>query len=256
MPRLNCTFGSFHLRGCRDGLILCGGDAWRDRFPDALEVHLTLLLQGNRSSHVTIKHSNGKSERDDLAEEWFSPPKLRQLFSRMHELLGVQWQRHLRLVDLDELTEHDFVAVPTTDAAVVRHLAPFFKPNGIRVSNRELDRFADATIDLICECAVWPDELPLLLNPTEPIYSFRLADDGSVLQHYWLASADDDVHGRRWFAVDANAFAPFTSGRSLINTSIPALTPSCAESRRISAGHDLVVRACSEADGVAAGAVG
>jgi len=64
------------------------------------------------------------------------------------------------------------------------------------------------TIDLICECAVSPSALRLLLIPSEPIYCFQVTDDGTVSRHIWLVSSDDGAHGRRWLAVDANAFAP------------------------------------------------
>jgi hypothetical protein len=136
-------------------------------------------------------HANGKSKRDDLAGEWFSPARLLQFSARVHVVLGSQWQRHQRRVDLDELTELDFVAVPTTDAAVVRHLSGFLNPRRPRVCIRDLERFCAATIDLICECAVVPSALPLLLNRTEPIYCFQLTDDGDVAQHLWLTSSND-----------------------------------------------------------------
>lgn len=209
MPRLDFTLGSLKIRECSDGLILCGGDGWRDRHPEAINVHLTLLWRGERTSHVTIVRPNGKSKRDDLAEEWFAPPKLPRLFSRMHQLLGAQWQRHLRPVDLEELSEDGFVAVPITAAAAVRHLSGFLNPSRPRIAIRDLERFNEAVIDLMCECAVLPSDLPLLLSPTEPICCFQLSDDGSEGKTIWLTSADGDHPGeRRWFAVDANAFAP------------------------------------------------
>lgn len=208
MPRLDFTLGSLKIRECRDGLILCGGNRWRGRHPEATDVHLTLLWRGERISHVTIVRPKGKPERDDLAEQWFSPPDLPRLFSRVHHLLGAQWQRHLRPVDLDELSEHDFVAVPITAAASARHLAAFMNPNRPRVAIRDVELFRAAVIDLICECAVLPSDLPLLLSPTEPICCFQLSDDGSEGKTLWLTSADDAAGERRWFAVDANAFAP------------------------------------------------
>lgn len=98
--------------------------------------------------------------------------------------------------------------MPTTDAAVLRHLGRFLRPNRHRLSIPDLEQFAAASCELICECAVMPSALPLLLNPTQPIYCFQVTDDGSVGQHLLLAFSDDGAAGRRWFAVDANAFAP------------------------------------------------
>src|SRR5688572_11824066 len=48
---------------------------------------------------------------------------MRRFFSEMVGLLGRYWLRQMQPVDLDELTADDFVAVPVTEAAKLRHLA-------------------------------------------------------------------------------------------------------------------------------------
>jgi hypothetical protein len=210
MPRGKIVLGPMALRACKDGLVL-QSERSRERHPDARDVHLTLLTQGDRASHVTITPADERKPwRDDLSAEWFSPPRLVELLGKAHCLLAQHWISSMVRVDLDELTAQGIIAFPIPDAAPDRRLSGLAESRGKGIAIRDLGRFEKAMIELMCEHATLPSELPSLGGLHDgPFFACHVADDGSLGQELWLTfSARQKGDQSCWHAVPAVAFAP------------------------------------------------
>ena len=209
MPRGKIVLGPMAVRACKDGLIL-QSERSRERHPDARDVHLTLLTQGERVSHVTITPADERKPwRDDLSAEWFSPARLVELLEKAHRLLGQHWISSMVAVDLDELTAQGILAFPIPEAARDERLSGLGESRRNGIAIRDLDRFESAMFELMCDHATLPSELPTLGLHDGPLFACHFADDGSVAQEQWLTfSGRQKGDQPRWHAVPAAAFAP------------------------------------------------